>query len=149
MELLLPGLVNAEGLLPFLAQLDIPEEHSEIVINFAELRRVSPAGLVALTAAIRRWQAEKRMVILRNLGLCAISGYLQRMDVLKLCGVEMTENFTRHDASGRFVPVRLVDADVNQLGVEGSLHCARRRGFRTPPCQPLRFCLLCADRGRK
>ena len=55
---------------------------------------------------------------LRNVEECTIKGYLQRMDALKLCGVELPENFQRHDATGRFVPVRLIESDVDKMGGE-------------------------------
>ncbi len=53
-----------------------------------------------------------------NLDRCAITGYLQRMDVLKTCGADLPENFRRHEARGRFMPVQLVDHDVDRMGDE-------------------------------
>lgn len=40
------------------------------------------------------------------------------MDVLKACGADLPENFRRHDARGRFMPVQLVDHDVDRMGDE-------------------------------
>src|SRR5438105_1154767 len=121
MELILPHRINAGHLIPFLSLLDKARNESEIIINFAELRRVSPAGLVSLTARARRWVHEGRKVTFRNLRKCPISGYLQRMDLFKACGVAVEEKFERHDAVGRFVPVRRIEVDVEAMGSEMAL----------------------------
>lgn len=94
-RLVLPPIINAAGLLPFLAQLDsVPEFENDIVLNFAGLRRVSPAAVTSLVAVVQRWRAQHRRVTFEGLLDCAIAGYLQRMDVLRHCGIEMDEVFT-------------------------------------------------------
>lgn len=113
--LAVPPVINAAGLIPFLAQLgSVPEVESTITVDFTGLRRVSPAGLVALVAAVRRWQAEQsRHVLFAGLEQCSIRSYLQRMDVLHLVGLEWSEEFGRRDARGRFVPVQgIVDVEA-------------------------------------
>jgi hypothetical protein len=45
-----------------------------------------------------------------------ITGYLQRMDVLRACGVDLPEAFSRHEGKGRFVPVQRVDTPVEAMG---------------------------------
>lgn len=121
MEILLPNRINAEHFLPFLALLSQAANENEIVINFGELRRVSPAGLVSLTARVRKWASEGRKVSFRNLATCPIAGYLQRMDLFKVCGLSMSETFARHEALGRFVPIRKLDVNVNEMGHEMAL----------------------------
>lgn len=61
---------------------------------------------------------EKKNVRFTNLSECPITGYLQRMDLLKTCGIDLPENFVRHDSKGRFVPVRIVDHRVEEMGAE-------------------------------
>lgn len=110
-------MINADGLLPFLAALDkplLPQE--EVVLDFSGLRRVTPAGLVALVATVLRWRREHHPVTFQGLQACAITGYLQRMDVFATCGVPLPENFRRHEARGRFVPVRIIDHRVVEMG---------------------------------
>jgi len=102
--------------LPFLSLLSQGNEAGKVEIDFSDLRRVTPAGLTALVAAVVRWRRERRQVELCGLRECPILEYLQRMDVLKACGVEMVEKFVRHESKGRFVPVKLVDVDVTELG---------------------------------
>lgn len=55
-------------------------------------------------------------VTFQGLQTCAITGYLQRMDVFATCGAAMPENFQRHEARGRFVPVRVIDHRVVEMG---------------------------------
>jgi len=120
MRIALPANINATGLLPFLCRLDSAQAERVIELDFAQLRRVSPAGLVALVARVAAWQREGRTVAERNVAVCPILPYLQRMDVLSACGFGLPEAFTRHEAKGRFVPVRAIDHRVNEMGDEMS-----------------------------
>lgn len=112
----IPAQINASGLLPFLAQLGQPVDEAGVRMDFSGLRRVTPPGLVALVAAMLHLRREHRPVEFAGLSACPITGYLQRMDALRACGIELPETFARHDASGRFVPVRLVDHRVDEMG---------------------------------
>lgn len=117
MHIAIPAQINADGLLPFLAALgrDLsPQE--EVRLDFSSLRRVTSAGLVALVATVLRWQRENRPVKFEGLARCPITGYLQRMDVFRICGVALPENFHRHEAKGRYVPVRVLDVRVEDMG---------------------------------
>jgi hypothetical protein len=116
MRITLPTRINSGRFLPFLSLLSSGDDAKKIEIDFSELRRVTPAGLTTLVATVVRWRREHRQVELTGLRECPILEYLQRMDVLKACGVEMTEKFARHESKGRFVPVRLIDVDVTELG---------------------------------
>lgn len=119
MKIPIPAHINATGLLPFLAALDQPlAEREEVMLDFSTLHRVTPAGLVALVATVVQWRREHHPVVFEELEICPITGYLQRMDVLKQCGIELPENFQRHEATGRFVPVRLIDHRVDEMGAE-------------------------------
>jgi hypothetical protein len=112
----LPAQINATGLLPFISLLSQAHDADKIIVDCSDLRRVTPAGLTALTATVIGWRRKRQAVDFRGLRECAILGYLQRMDVLNACGIMIPEGFARHEASGRFVPVRLIDQDVTQLG---------------------------------
>jgi ABC-type transporter Mla MlaB component len=116
--IVLPAQINATGLLPFISQLGEARNADEIVLDFSQLRRVTSAGLTALTSSVIGWRRDHRPVEFRRLRECAIIGYLHRMDLLDACGVRLSESFQRHEVRGRFVPVRLVDHDVTQLGRE-------------------------------
>ena len=108
--------INADGLLPLLSLISQRVGSEEVVLDFSALRRVSPAALVALVATVTRWKRESCPVRFRGLETCVITGYLQRMDVLTSCGVELPEAFQRHEAQGRSVPVRKVDCEVDVMG---------------------------------
>ena len=125
--MLLPAQINANGLLPFLSALGKVEADC-IELDFSALQRVTPAGLVALGSTIERWKMCGRDVRFRGLAECAITGYLQRMDLFRVCGVDLQEDFRRHNANGRFVPLRRVDHPVEKMGhdmaVSDILTCA-------------------------
>jgi hypothetical protein len=112
----LPPQINATGLLPFLSSLTEQRAIGDVTIDFTYLRRVSPVALAALACAVDRWQRSRRRVFFDGLDQCVITGYLQRMDILQVCGVELPEQFKRHVAEGRFVPVQRVDAPVDAMG---------------------------------
>jgi hypothetical protein len=118
MTIVLPERINSGRFVPFLSLLGRGDASRDIELDFSNLRRVTPAGLTTLVATVVRWRREHRKVELRGLRECPIIEYLQRMDVLKACGVDMAEKFARHESKGRFVPVKLVDVDVTQLGRE-------------------------------
>jgi hypothetical protein len=118
MQISLPANINATGLLPFLSLISQPADSEEIVIDFSRLRRVTPAGLAALSATVIRWLKSHHRVSFRGLDECSISNYLRRMDLLKVCGFDEEEGFQRHDSTGRFVPVKLVDEHVSEMGSE-------------------------------
>ena len=115
-NLKLPTQIHGTTQLVFLAELSGAGAGAEIRLDFADLRRITPAGLVALAASVTRWLREHRRVVFLNLDRCSITGYLQRMDLLRVCGAELPEDFQRHDARGRFVPVQLVDREVECMG---------------------------------
>lgn len=116
MEIVLPPQINAAGLLPFLSRLGGAPADRTVTVDFTQLRWVSPAALAALACAVDRWRKQKFAVVFRGLDQCVITGYLQRMDLLRACGMQRPEAFHRHEARGRFVPVRQVEAPVNDMG---------------------------------
>jgi anti-anti-sigma regulatory factor len=115
-RIVVPAQINAAGLPAFLELLGQPVAAQTVCLDFARLRRVSPAGMVALVASVTRWQRDGRRVLFENLETCAITGYLQRMDVLSTCGVQLPEYFKRHESAGRFMPVQLIEHPVDALG---------------------------------
>jgi hypothetical protein len=116
MKIVVPKRINSSRFLPFFSALSEGDASPEIEIDFSNLRRVTPGGLTALVATVVRWRRAHRRVEMLGLRECPIVEYLQRMNVLKACGVDMPENFVRHQSKGRFVPVTLIDVDVTELG---------------------------------
>ncbi len=114
----LPAYIHAEGLPSFLGLIGQSISDKDIVVDFGPLRRVSPAGMVSLVATVKRWQREGHRVFFDNMEACAITGYLQRMDLFNTCGLKLPEKFVRHESAGRFVPVRKLEYPVENLGNE-------------------------------
>ena len=112
-----PEYLNPENLPAFLAMLSLPlQPQEDAVLDLSRLRRVTPAGLVTLVATVSRWRREGHPFRFEGLQRCVITDYLKRMDVFKACGVQLSENFRRHESLGRFVPVRYIDHQVDQMG---------------------------------
>ena len=114
----LPRLLHAGGLLPFLTMAGKPLEDGDVTVDFSLLRRVVPASIVSLAAMVNLWEKQGRKVQFSGISECQILGYLQRMDLLKSCGVTLKESFQRHDARGRFVPVKAVSQPIEAMAQE-------------------------------
>jgi ABC-type transporter Mla MlaB component len=115
--LVIPKYINADGLLPFLAQLAEHSGTQELLIDFTSLQRVSPAGLAALTAFMARRDKNRLATNVVGLETCGIRDYLRRMNLLRLCGWDRgQESFERHDPKGRFVPLEEIPHRVDDLG---------------------------------
>ncbi len=115
MEYVLPERISSERFLHFLKDLCQIGQDDEVIIDFSSLKWVSPAALVSLVATVIKWLKNKKHVTFKGLSQCEITEYLQRMDVLRICGIEQPESFIRRDSRGRFVPVRLVDHHVDDM----------------------------------
>ncbi len=114
----LPKHLNAGGLLSVLAMMGRPLRDGDVEIDISDLRRVLPASLVSLTAMVDLWRRQGREVRFTGVPECPILSYLQRMDFLSSCRVEMTEAFRRHDSKGRFVPVKNVIHQTDEMARE-------------------------------
>jgi ABC-type transporter Mla MlaB component len=116
----LPMHLNAGGLLPFLTMMGRPLHDGGVEIDISELRRVLPASMVSLVAMVNLWRRKGREVRFTGISECPILSYLQRMDFLSSCGVEVPEAFRRHDSKGRFVPVKNVIHQTDEMAREVS-----------------------------
>lgn len=120
--LIIPKHINADGLIPFLDQLAAHAEQPELIIDFSDLHRVSPAGLASLTAFMARRTRNRMETQVVGLDACLIRNYLRRMNLLRLCGWERgAEAFMRHDSQGRFVPLAEIPHQVDDLGAQIAL----------------------------
>ena len=115
--LVIPNHINANGLRPFLLQIAEYSSTPELTIDFSRLQRVSPAGLAALTAFIKGRSRARLLTNVTGLETCCIREYLRRMNLLRLCDWEKgDESSTRHDPTGKFVPLKQITHDVDDLG---------------------------------
>lgn len=110
--------MSATGLVALLAGAKDSENNETIEIDFSKLQHITPTFLAAVAATVQRWERNGRQVVFDGLYRCSITGYLQRMDFLRQCGIDLAEDFQRHDARGRFVPVRVVEHRVEELAKE-------------------------------
>ena len=110
----MPSTVYDDSLNTLLLQLREaePDGAEGLRVDFQDVRFYVPAALVALLGTVNHWMAAGRRVEFINLEACECRLYLQRMDFFALCGVPLPEAFRRHDPSGRFVPLRRIDASL-------------------------------------
>jgi len=117
--LIIPKHINAGGLIPFLDLLAVHAENPDLVIDFSQLQRVSPAGLASLAAFAARRERNYLSTKATGFEHCGIRDYLRRMNLLRLCGWEQAEEpFARHDSYGRFVPLEEIPHQVDELGAQ-------------------------------
>jgi len=114
----IPERIKGKGLLPFLSLLGSADGAASINLDFSHLRLITPAGMVALTSYINRWRAKEKEVAFSGLERCKISSYLQRMDVFSACNIPHNDASARHDHLGKFVPVRPITHNVDEIGTE-------------------------------
>jgi anti-anti-sigma regulatory factor len=112
----LPAQINAGGLLDFLALIGQPITADHVTLDFRDLQRIYPAGLTALVAVIKHWERCGHRIVFEGLGECSITAYLQRLDLLSACGIQLPEKFRRFEPRGRFVPLQPIGLDVTGLG---------------------------------
>jgi anti-sigma regulatory factor (Ser/Thr protein kinase) len=108
-----PATLRFGSLPKLLAALAVPKAGGDLVVNLRALRWIEPLPIAVLVAFLR--DHRNRFPETKNsIAIPPKYGYLQRMDFFKAVGAKLEEDFSRQDASGRFVPVREVSgtADV-------------------------------------
>jgi len=117
----IPSVVWEPQLPRLLVLLNQAEEHSSVVIDIAAVKFLAPAAIVAILARWHRWKRKRKEVALVGAESCENLGYLQRIDFLAHLGAQIPENFTRHNADGRFLPVQTLNfasGDVDKIASE-------------------------------
>ena len=102
------------GLLDGLGAGDVAEE---IVLDFSAVVFWSPGALVLLLAKIQFWHGKGKRIVFHSCKECPAFRYLQRINFFAVCGLQMAEDFRRHDAGSRFVELR-------RIGEQGSAYVA-------------------------
>jgi anti-sigma regulatory factor (Ser/Thr protein kinase) len=116
MKLVLPQMINNNALLSFMAELGSFGNSSALQVDFGNLRRITPAGLVSLAAAITAWRKNGCELEFVGLSKCLIRDYLARMDLFKWADVDVDEKFERRESKGRFVPIQNISHKVEEMG---------------------------------
>lgn len=100
-------------LLRLLTQADTADE---IVLDLERVRWWMPGAVLAVFSRVQFWLREKRKIQLLNYQSCEAFRYLQRIDFFEQLGIDIPEDFHRHDAAGRFLPIRQVGFSSGGLG---------------------------------
>ena len=88
----------------------------EIVLDLGRVRWWMPGAVLAVFSRVQHWLRGKRRIRLLNHQTCEAFRYLQRIDFFEQLGIELPEDFHRHDAAGRFLPIRQVGFSSGGLG---------------------------------
>jgi len=103
--LLIPRSVYENRLPAFLELLGKYPDDQQIDVDWAENKTLIPGAMVALLCAIAGWNQQGKRVQFLNLKQCPALTYIQRMNFLQQCGIDIPEEFTRRDGTGRFVEI--------------------------------------------
>lgn len=112
----IPRHISAKGLAPFLEQLGRHADADSLDLDFSNLARVTPAGLVALTAVVAYRSRLHLPTAFSNFESCQIAGYLRRMALPRSCGLSRDEMVAARNPKGRFIPIEEIDYPVDRLG---------------------------------
>ncbi len=118
----LPAYAYELELPDLLDQLGAGDAAQEIAVDFSRVTFWTPGALVLLLAKTQHWIAQGKAVEFRNYKTSPAFRYLQRIDFFSRCGIELAEDFRRHDAGRRFVELRRVggegSASVEELSTD-------------------------------
>lgn len=112
-----PRHISADGLIPFLNQLGECADVESLELDFANLAKVTPAGLVALASLVAHRNRRSLATQFMGFDECCISSYLRRMDLPRQCGfAHLGEVEVVRDPKGRFIPLKEIDHPVDRVG---------------------------------
>lgn len=114
--MVLPNKINQANAVDFLSLISRTESAGDFNVDFTNLKFASPGALVALACTVARWQGRQIPVNFSGINSCTITNYLKRMNLFRILGQTLPENFRRHNPSSRFFPLQRVDEDVGQMG---------------------------------
>lgn len=122
----LPANAYEEHLSDMLERLGSGDEAEEIALDFSAVVFWSPGALVSLLAKIQFWHGKGKRIVFHNCKECPAFRYLQRINFFAVCGLQLAEDFRRHDAGSRFVELRRIggqgSAEVAELSTDIA-HC--------------------------
>ena len=120
--IVLPAHAYEPQLPDLLERLGAADAAQEIAVDFLPVTFWTPGALVLLLAKTHYWLRQKQKVVFRNCKESPAFRYLQRINFFSQCGIELPEDFHRHDAGRRFVELRRVggkgSASVEELSTD-------------------------------
>ena len=126
MTIPLPAHVFEQDLSGLLVALGAADAADEIALDFSSVTFWTPGALVSLLAKIQFWHGKGKRVVFHNCKECPAFRYLQRINFFAVCGLQLAEDFRRHDAGSRFVELRRIggqgSADVAEVSTDIA-HC--------------------------
>src|ERR1043166_7553444 len=118
----LPAYAFEPELPDLLDRLGAGDAAQEIAVDFLPVTFWTPGALVLLLGKTHFWLRQNKRVVFHNCKAFPAFRYFQRINFFSLCGLQMPEDFHRHDAGSRFVELRCVGGagatDVGELSTD-------------------------------
>ncbi len=118
----LPAYAYEKDLPDLLDRLGTGDAAGEITVDFSVVTFWTPGALVLLLAKVEFWRGQKKGIAFQNCNECPAFRYFQRINFFSFCGLELPEDFRRHDAGSRFVELRRIggehSASVEELSTD-------------------------------
>lgn len=125
-RLRLPSQVYENHLPALLARLADGDMGRPVVLDFAAVRYYIPAAVTAIIAKVRHWKDTGVSYRFENYRENPAFRYLQRVNFFQQLGLDLPEDFTRHDPGDAFLPVQEVSSAMHEADVSGlALQLAR------------------------
>jgi len=108
MTIALPVNAYEENLPGLIVNLGKADDADPIVLDFEPVRFFTPGAIVLVLAKVKSWLSRGKKVFFQYYKTCGAFRYLQRIDFFAQSGIELAEDFQRHETGGRFVVVHRI-----------------------------------------
>ncbi len=115
----LPARVYEDSYKDFIKLVSSGNSHEHIRFDFQRTSYLTPLANIFLIIKVIQWNDNGKKVDFTNFKNCSSFKYLQRINFFKICGIEIEEDFIRHDSTGKFVEIKsLKSCDIGELSTE-------------------------------
>ena len=116
-EVVLPAYGLESGIIRLLETLSAVEGAPRVRMDFRMVKFYHPCAIVAVLARVKAWLVRGSTVCFVNHRECEAFRYLQRIDFFRTAGLDLSEDFVRHDSTGRFVSVREIPVGAPNISM--------------------------------
>lgn len=135
----LPRLAFEANLRQLVEQMGQADGCCSVEIDFSRVEYYIPAAIVAVIAKLKWWETQGTAWQLVNYDQNPVFTYFQRMNFCTILGVDIPENFSRHDPQDNFVPIIAVPAADHDVAPVASRVAACVDPSRGEPFKLLEF----------
>lgn len=138
-EVVLPAYGLESGVVRLVEMLSAVEGIPQVRVDFRMVKFYHPCAIVAVLARVKSWLVRGTTVCFVNHRECEAFRYLQRIDFFRTAGLDLPEDFIRHDSKGRFVSVRELPVGAPNISLMATeiAECFAPGGFILNPLHQL------------